>query len=56
MKGKFSVMLSFLMKSSFSQNQIFNKMPNSYASFFLLPCLAAFVADMTFISLLLPQI
>ena len=56
MKRKFGVTSSFMMKSSFSQNQIFNKMRNSYASFFLVSCLAPFVADITFISLLFSQI
>ena len=55
-KSKLGMTLSFLMKSSFSQNQIFNKKRKSYASFFLVLCLTPFVADITFITLLLPQI
>ena len=44
------------MKSSFSQNEIFNKKGNSYDSFFLLLCLTPFAADIKFIALLLSQI
>ena len=43
---------SFLMKSSFSLNQIFNKKRNSYDSFFIALCLTASVVDITFITLL----
>ena len=43
---------SFLMKSSFSQNQIFSKKQNSYVSFFLVLCLTPFAPDITFITLL----
>ena len=53
-KSKFGLTSSFLMKWSFSQNYIFNK--NSYAIFFLVSCLAAFIVDITFITLLLSQI
>ena len=56
MKSQLGVTSSFLMKSSFSPNQIFNKKRNSYVSFFLVLCLAPFVADITFITLLLSQI
>ena len=56
MKSKFGVTSSFLIKLSFSQNQIFNKMKNSYVSFFLVSGLAPFVADITFIVILLSQI
>ena len=47
---------SFLMKPSFSQNQIFDKKRISYVGFFLVLCLTPFVADITFITLLLSQI
>ena len=56
MKSKFSMTLSFLMKSSFSQNQILNKIRNSYASFSVVSCLAPLLTDIIFISLLLPPI
>ena len=55
-KSKLDVTSSFLMKSSFSQNHICNKKQKSYASFFLVLCLTPFVADITFITLLLSQI
>ena len=56
MKSKFGFTSSFLIKSSFSQNQIFNKMQNSYVSFFLVSGLAPFVVDIMFIIILLSQI
>ena len=37
----------------FSQNQIFNKKRKSYVNFFLVLCFTPFVADVTFITLLL---
>ena len=40
----------------FFQNHIFNKKRKSFASFFLVLCLTPFVADITFITLLLSQI
>ena len=52
----FGVASSFLMKSSFCQNQIFNKKGKSYDSFFLVFCLIPFVADITFIILLWSKI
>ena len=55
-KNKFGVMPSFRMKSSFSQNQIFDKKRKSYVSFFLVLCLTPFVAHITFLTLLLSQI
>ena len=55
-KSKFGVASTFLMKSTFSQNQIFNKIRNSYTSFFLVSCLTPFEADITFITLLLPKV
>ena len=39
MKSQFGVTSSFLIKSSSSQNQIFNKKQNSYVSSFLVSCL-----------------
>ena len=47
---------SFLIKSSFSENQIFHKKWNSYVNFFLVLCLTPFMADITFTTLLLSQI
>ena len=56
MKSKCDVTSSFLMKLSFSQNQIFSKKQNLYASFFLVLCLRLFVVDIMYITLLLSQI
>ena len=56
MKSQFGVTSLFLMKSAFSQNQIFYKKRNSYINFLLVFCLKPFVADTTFITLLLSQI
>ena len=40
----------------FSENQIFNKKWNSYVNFLLVLCFTPFVADVTFITLLLPNL
>ena len=55
-QSKLGVTSPFLMKSSFSQNQIFNKKRISYTSSFQVLCLTPFVPDITFITLLLSQI
>ena len=49
LKSPFGVTSSVLMKSSFSQNQIFNEKWNSCINSFLVLCLEPFVADITFI-------
>ena len=46
----FGVASSVLMKSSFSQNQIFNRKWNSFINSFLVVCLKPFVANITFIN------
>ena len=56
MKSRYDVTPSFLMKLSFSQNQIFSKKQNLYASFFLVLCLRLFVVYIMYITLLLSQI
>ena len=55
MNSKFGVTSSLLMKSSFLKKD-YNKKLNSYVNFFLVLCLTPFVADVTFITLLLSQI
>ena len=50
LKSSFGVMSSVLMKSSFSQNQTFDKKWNSCINSFLVLCLNPFVPDITFIT------
>ena len=56
MKSQFIVTSSLLMKSSFLFSQTFNKKCNSYINFFLVLCFTPFVADVTFITLLLSNL
>ena len=54
-KSKLGVTSLFLMKLSFSQNQIFNEKRKLYAIFLVVLCLTSFLADITLITLLLSQ-